>query len=139
MADLTLNDCDGNPVSLTSFCDKKAVWIYAGHGWCDASKAIASNAEMVADRFAPLGVQSVFILLETGLFTMPTATDCKAWRDSHNLKDVIVLYDPAQKSKVLWDAGDMDPGINLFVDAKGVVVEKTHSFDSASINDALAH
>lgn len=33
LASLNLQDCDGNTVSLNSFCGADATWVFVGHGW----------------------------------------------------------------------------------------------------------
>ncbi len=92
IGDFTLEDCDGNPVSLHDYCgNKKAVWFVLVAGWCTACDAYASQAEGLWKEYEEIGVQLIFILGETPSGGAPTLGYCKTWAMDHGVTAPVLI------------------------------------------------
>ena len=81
------------------------------------------------------------VLVENAASQPPTMIDCKAWRDTYALTNVIALYDPDGVTKGLFDAGSS--ALSVFIDKDRVIRSKIiHTDDvtaiKAGIDGALA-
>ena len=92
VGDFTLQDCDGNPVSLHDYCgNTKAVWFVLVAGWCTACDSYAPDANALWKEYQEMGLQLVFVLGETPAETPPTLSYCKTWKSSHTVTAPVLI------------------------------------------------
>jgi hypothetical protein len=141
LAKLVVKDCDGNDYSLENVCGSSATWLFVAHGWCPYCKSVTNAAESTLASYAGKNVAAVNVLVENAASGPPTMTDCKAWRDTYALTNVVALYDPDGVTKGLFDAGSS--ALSVFIDGDRVIRSKIiHTDDltaiKAGIDAALA-
>lgn len=141
LARLTVKDCDGNDYSLESVCGSSATWLFVAHGWCPYCKSVSKDAETTLSTYAGKNVAAVNVLVENAASQPPTMTDCKAWRDTYGLTNVIALYDPDGVTRGLFNEGSS--ALSVFLDRDRVIRGKIiHTDDvtaiKAGIDGALA-
>ena len=95
--DITLLDCDGNPHSLHSLCERDVVWLFEFADWCPPCRAFAmTQANTVYDTNLaahPGEFEGWMVISETSSFGRPTAATCAAVRDRYGVH-MPVLIDP---------------------------------------------
>ena len=93
---ITLYDCDGNPVELHSMCSKQISYLYTFADWCPNCIDFATNRandfyshyrETVTD------FEMLFVITQTRDVAQPTAASCQEIRERYGLT-MPVLYDP---------------------------------------------
>lgn len=93
IADFSLKNCNGQMVSLHSFCEKtKAVWIIMVTGWCPYCADLVEVAVDVLDDVAP-AVEVWVVLGEDDYGTAPDQTECTAYANKHNFPRNRTFYD----------------------------------------------
>jgi hypothetical protein len=131
-----VKDCDGNDYALESAYGASATWLFVAHGWCPYCRSATKQAEAVLASYAGKNVAAVNVLVENAQSQPPTITDCKAWRDTHQLTNVIALYDPAGVTKELFDAGSS--ALSVFIDKDRVIRSKIiHTDDVTAIKAGI--
>jgi hypothetical protein len=123
---LTVKDCDGNDYSLDNFCGADGTWVFIAHGWCGICQSVSSNSETLLAGYAGKNVAAVNILVQNASSQPPTATDCKAWRDTFKLKNVIALYDPTGVTLGIASEFGTTSAISGFLDKDRVIRSKIH-------------
>jgi hypothetical protein len=94
IADFTLVDCNGNPVSLHGRCGQvKALRFMLIAGWCSACTALVPAAEAERDRDHANGLETLYILGENDAYEQPSPADCLAYAARHDLDPDRVLLD----------------------------------------------
>lgn len=133
---LVVKDCDGNDYTLDNVCGSSATWLFVAHGWCPYCKSVTKDAEATLASYAGRNLAAVNVLVENAASLPPTMTDCKAWRDTYGLTNVIALYDPDGVTKGLFDAGSS--ALSVFVDGDRVIRSKIiHTDDPAAIKAGI--
>jgi hypothetical protein len=133
---LVLKDCDGNDYALDSVCGSSATWLFVAHGWCPYCKSVTKDAETTLASYAGRNLAAVNVLVENAASLPPTMTDCKAWRDTYALTNVVALYDPEGVTKGLFDAGSS--ALSVFIDKDRVIRSKAiHTDDLATIKAGI--
>lgn len=134
---LVLKDCDGNDYALDRVaCGPSATWLFVAHGWCPYCQNATRNAETILASYAGKNVAAINVLVKNAANEPPTMTDCKAWRDTYKLKNVIALYDPTGVSLPLFDAGSSALGV--YLDDDRIIRSKTiHTDDTTAITNGI--
>lgn len=136
LADVIVKDCDGNDVSLQSYCGADALFIFAAHGWCPLCKSVSSQIESIHDSFAGMNLATVNIVVETGLGAPPDADYCKLWRQQNGEEDVVTLYDPTGAVLALWPGGSSS--LSAYVDKDRLITGKlVHTADISLIKGEI--
>lgn len=94
-ANVTLYDCDGNPVELHDLCDLDAAFLYTFAGWCPTCKAFAASGKPndIHARYENESFEMWFVVTSPATSGMPTQETCANYRDQYGLQ-MNVLYDP---------------------------------------------
>jgi hypothetical protein len=133
---LTVKDCDGNDYALENVCGASATYLFVAHGWCPYCRNATKSSETLLASYAGKNVAFVNVLVENAQSQPPTMTDCKAWRDTYKLTNVIALYDPTGVTKGLFDAGSSALGV--YMDDERVIRSKTiHTDDQTAIKGGI--
>ncbi|NOZ01744.1 MAG: redoxin domain-containing protein [Deltaproteobacteria bacterium] len=123
MADITLDDCDGNPVRLGDLVGGSDLVLFnVSAGWCPPCVQETKTMETdVHQAFCKRGLRVFQVLFEDDLGNPATKLFCKQWRDRFGLTLPVVI-DPLFKVKELFtgDVGGQTP-LNLLVDHDGVI------------------
>ena len=136
IAQLTVKDCDGNDYALENVCGADATWLSVSHGWCPYCRSSTQNSETILASYAGKNVAAVNVLVQNAQSQPPTMTDCKAWRDTYKLKNVIALYDPAGVTLGLFDSPSSALGV--YLDKDRVIRSKTvHTSDTGLIKGGI--
>jgi len=135
LAELTLKDCDGNDYALTKTCGASATWLFVAHGWCPHCKVVSKDSASIVAGYAGKNVAAINILIENGQSKPPTAADCKAWRDSNKLANVIALYDPKGVSQGLFEEGTTS--LNVFISEDRIIRSKAHTDVTGDITEGI--
>jgi len=136
IAQLTVKDCDGNDYALENVCGADATWLSVSHGWCPYCRSSTQNSESILASYAGKNVAAVNVLVQNAQSQPPTMTDCKAWRDTYKLTNVIALYDPAGVTLGLFDAPSSALGV--YLDKDRVIRSKTvHTSDTDLIKGGI--
>jgi hypothetical protein len=136
LAKLVVKDCDGNDYALENVCGSSATWLFVAHGWCPYCKSVTKDAETTLASYAGRNLAAVNVLVENAASQPPTMTDCKAWRDTYALTNVVALYDPDGVTKGLFDAGSS--ALSVFIDKDRVIRSKIiHTDDLAAIKSGI--
>ncbi len=143
LGDIVVKDCDGNDVSLTTFCGASALFVFGAFGWCPLCQSVSAQQEALTDELAGQNVASLNVIVENAQGDPPNAEYCKIWRDAYGHEDVVTLYDPTGAILALWDGGGSS-SYSAFMDSDRVIVSKLeHTSDleaiKAGIEGALAH
>lgn len=88
-ADITLNDCDGNPHSfydtttsnpVQSYCTNTVTVVTIAAGWCHPCNLEADQLQaMLIDPYGPRGVRVIQVLTQDDNFHVPTGSFCQQW------------------------------------------------------------
>lgn len=134
---LVLKDCDGNDYALDRVaCGATATWLFVAHGWCPYCQSATRKAETILASYAGRNVAAVNVLVKNAASEPPTMTDCRAWRDTYKLKNVIALYDPTGVTLPLFDAGSSALGV--YLDDDRIIRSKTiHTDDTTAITNGI--
>lgn len=124
---VTLLACDGEPLPFTELCGADALWVTFSHAWCPHCRVQAESAEAIAGRFKAGRVAAVNVVVETPSRGVPNAADCAAWREGYGHGEVLTLFDPDQRSFVLWERNYT--ALSMTADADQVIVDKWHTDD----------
>lgn len=65
----------------------------------------------------------------------PDEADCRTWRAGHEHQEVITLFDPTQRSFVLFE--ENYTSLNVFVDANRVITSKVHTDVTSAIRAGI--
>ena len=123
-------------MSGPSRVSSSATWLFVAHGWCPYCKSVTKDAETTLSSYAGKNVAAVNVLVENAASQPPTITDCKAWRDTYALTNVIALYDPDGVTKGLFDAGSS--ALSVFIDGERVIRGKIiHTDDVTAIKAGI--
>lgn len=93
--DITLYDCDGNPVALHSLCDTEISYVYTYAHWCPNCISFATNKanDFYAEYRESVGdFEMYFVITQTERSEQPDAAFCQRVRDQYGLT-MPVLYD----------------------------------------------
>lgn len=134
---LVLKDCDGNDYALDRVaCGATATWLFVAHGWCPYCQSATRKAESILAGYAGKNVAAINVLVKNAASEPPTMTDCKAWRDTFKLTNVIALYDPTGVTLPLFDAGSSALGV--YLDDERIIRSKTiHTDDTTAITNGI--
>ena len=136
LADIVVKSCEGDDVSLTTFCGADALFIFAAHGWCPLCKSVSGQQEAIHDSFAGKNLASVNIVVATAMGDPPDADYCKLWRDTHDLSDVATFFDPTGAVLALWPGGSSS--LSAYVSGDRVIVSKlVHDADATKIKGEI--
>jgi len=136
LAQLTVKDCDGNDYALENVCGASATWLFVAHGWCPYCRNATKSSEALLASYAGKNVAFVNVLVQNAQSQPPTMVDCKAWRDTYKLTNVIALYDPAGVTLGLFNAGSSALGV--YMDKDRVIRSKTiHTDDQTAIKAGI--
>ena len=75
------------------------------------------------------------VLLENSRGKPPTAADCKAWRDSNKLTNVIALHDPRGLTQGLFEQDSTS--LNVFIGEDRVIRSKDHTDVTTAITRGI--
>lgn len=134
LKDVTLYDCDGKALKLSSLCGK-ALWISFHHGWCPHCQKLNREIEGISSRYANRGLTSIALLVQTSSRTAPDPQSCKDWRQLGNHKQVLTLYDPTFVTRQFWEQNYT--ALNIFVDKGWIINSKFHSDREADLTQAI--
>lgn len=133
---LVVKDCDGNDYALDNSCGASATWLFVAHGWCPYCRNATKNAETILASYAGKNVAAVNVLVQSAASQPPTMADCKAWRDTYKLTNVVALYDPTGVTLPLFDAGSSALGV--YLDKDRIIRSKTiHTDDTTAIKAGI--
>lgn len=92
IGDFTATDCNGNTLSLHSFCgEAKAVWLITVAGWCGACDEYAPQANATWLQYKDQGLQLIFVLGEDPPGNPPSPAYCQQWAESHSVTAPVML------------------------------------------------
>jgi thiol-disulfide isomerase/thioredoxin len=125
---LDLQRCDGTPWSFYAesegYCDARYTVLIAAAGWCEPCRIEAAQVEAeLVDRYGPMGVRVVTVLIQDESFAAPEQAFCEAWRDEFSLTHTLVM-DPSQRTMIYFP--DMALPANLIVDENGIIVHREY-------------
>ncbi len=90
--EVTLMDCDGNPVSTHSLCAAPVSWTFNYTEWCPPCNAFANGtANTVFERYQDQGVEAIFIITEDSGGGPPSLEKCRQIRDRFGLQMTVVI------------------------------------------------
>jgi hypothetical protein len=135
LGSVVVKDCDGNAVTLDQYCGASALWVFAAHGWCPHCQLVAKNAEAIHSSFGGRNLASVNILVQTASRGVPTAQDCKAWKEAYKMNNVVALYDDTGATEGLWDTNST--ALSVFVSRDRTIVSKSHTDVTASLTKSI--
>jgi len=116
--EVTLLDCDGNPVSTRSLCEHDVGWIFEYAGWCPPCQVFATGVEGIYQRGLERGdLRALFIISELVDFSPPDAAACARIRERFGLT-MPVLIDPDGVFRARFEVAASDVNI---VTRRGVV------------------
>ena len=122
--DLTLEDCDGNVVSLGGvLAHGELVLLNVGAGWCQP--CIEETTTLNAHIFEPYcreGLRVVQVLFQDQNANPATKLFCREWREQYGL-DFPVLVDPLFVTERYFDA--VVTPLNLLINADGTIVYRS--------------
>ena len=134
--DVTLYDCDGNPVDLHGLCEREGAFVYTFAGWCPTCKAYASSDKPneIWNKYREQSFDMYFVVTAPASYDVaPTQDTCAAYRDQYGLK-MKVLFDPdgvtTSKLNMKINSGDL-------VLTRGAVID-INTADHAAVDSALA-
>jgi hypothetical protein len=131
-----VKDCDGNDYALENVCGSDATWLFVAQGWCPYCRSATQSSESILASYAGKNVAAVNILVQNAQHQPPTMTDCKAWRDTYELTNVIALYDPTGVTMELFDAPSS--ALSVFIDKDRVIRSKIdHTDDVTAIKAGI--
>lgn len=99
MDDWTLNDKDGNPVSLSDLLPDadppatQCLWLQIFTAWCPTCNTEAGALESVYTTYISNGLKIAGIMIENNAGNSPTGSDLQDWITLHSLT-YLVLADP---------------------------------------------
>lgn len=94
IADFSLQNCNGDIVSLHSRCGKtKAIWIAAVTGWCQYCGDAVDAMAQAYTQYASQGLDVMVVLGQNASQGAPTLTYCKRYAKSHNIDPSLVYID----------------------------------------------
>ncbi len=118
--DLTLEDCDGTPVSFGSvLAGAELVLFNVGAGWCQP--CIEESKTLEAAIFRPFccrGLRAVQVLFQDEESRPATKLFCRQWKERFGIS-FPVLVDPLFSTQRLFDRGQTP--LNLLIDSSGVI------------------
>ncbi|RLB44802.1 MAG: hypothetical protein DRJ42_31190 [Deltaproteobacteria bacterium] len=115
---VTLYDCDGNPVELHSLCRHRVAHVYTFAEWCPSCRTfVRDQLEVKHGQYAAMGDLATWVVVTAVTSGALDATGCRRIRDSYGIDTpgITVLFDPAgQTNSVLG----MFPNANDLVMAR---------------------
>jgi len=94
IADFTLPNCLGDPVSLHAACGTaRAVWLVLATGWCSACAEHLPDVAEIAEAQRDLGLRALVILGENEAGTEPSQAFCAEYAAAMGLDPASVLID----------------------------------------------
>ena len=136
LSKINLKTCEDEDVSLDRFCGSGGQWVFVAHGWCPHCKLTASLAEKIHADYVDKDLASVVVLVENASGGIPTAQDCKTWRQIYGLYNVAALYDPTGASKALYEQNYT--ALNVFIGPDRIIKSKQHTDVESTIRLQIA-
>ncbi len=138
-ADATAYDCDGNPVTLHSLCDRDVSWVFVYADWCPPCRSFAArSANTIQTTYADDDVDGFILISQDSSGSRPTEEVCADIRDRYSL-EVPVLFD---RDGSVATALGARPNSYPVVMSQGNVIEWAQHFGdsmlSSQIETALA-
>ncbi len=95
-ANITLHDCDGNPVDLHDLCDYKGAFLYTFAGWCTTCKefALSGKPNEIYNKYKNENFEMYFVVTGPNTPGAPTQADCANYQNQYGL-EMTVLFDEA--------------------------------------------
>jgi len=138
--DMTLNDCDGNPVSFGDLLGSGEMVLFnVGAGWCApcVQEAKIMEAE-IHEVFCPRGLRIYQVLFETETGAAATTQFCKEWRDKFGLTFPVVIDPDFTVEPHFSGAGAVgSTPLNLLVDRDGIIRFRAAGPPPADFNDRI--
>lgn len=87
IADFTLEDCDGNSISLSDYFDTgvKAIMINSAAGWCSVCRREVPTLQEWYEELKDEGFMILQPMFENDSGAPSNASFCASWRDEYNL------------------------------------------------------
>jgi thiol-disulfide isomerase/thioredoxin len=87
----TLQDQNGNDVSLYDFGDSGPIILDLSAMWCGPCNSAASEVQEVQDKYTSEGLTYMTVLIENYNGEAPSVADCKMWADRYGITSAPVL------------------------------------------------
>ncbi|GAB4520235.1 MAG: hypothetical protein Tsb0020_38870 [Haliangiales bacterium] len=138
LADIALEDCDGEPVSLGEVLgDAELMLVSIGAGWCEP--CVTESETLEAEIYSPYcerGLRAVQILFQDTDSQPATRDFCRQWRERFGLS-FPVLIDPLFESERYFDDVAGQTPINFLITRDGEIVYKATGTPAADLPDRI--
>lgn len=123
--DITLDDCDGNPVTFGDILGQSQLTLFnIGAGWCQP--CVEESQKLDADVFRAFcgrGLRVVQVLFQDEDAEVATKLFCSDWRQQFSLS-FPVLVDPLFATGKYFQSVQSQTPINFLIDTNGEIVFK---------------
>lgn len=131
---ITLDDCDGNPVSFGDILSESELVLFnIGAGWC--APCIEESAKLDATVFRPhcgRGLRVVQVLFEDDRSRPATKFFCNEWKNRYTLSFPVVV-DPLFKTEKYFSSVQSQTPVNFLIDSAGTIVFKETGTPAADL------
>ena len=135
LADATAFDCDGNPVTLHSLCEREVSWVITYADWCSTCRSFAAgSANAIRERYAEDDVDGYIVITEDSSRGVPTTALCAQVRDRYSLEVGVLIDRDGSFSTALGAEGRSHP----FVMTEGNVIAWEQYFGDDELSSQIA-
>ncbi len=131
---LTLDDCDGNPVTFGDILSESELVLFnIGAGWC--APCIEESEKLDANVFRAYcgrGLRVIQVLFEDDQSRPATKFFCNEWRSRYTLSFPVVV-DPLFKTEKYFSSVQSQTPVNFLIDSSGTIVFKETGTPAAEL------
>lgn len=133
--DITLEDCDGNQVSLGTVLSQSQLLLFnIGAGWCQPCIEETETLDQNVFRaFCPRGLRVVQVLFETDESRRATKLFCNEWRNRYGLSFPVLIDPIGITTERYFDSVLEQTPMNFLVDPGGKIVFKETGTPAADL------
>ncbi len=135
LANATAFDCDGNPVTLHSLCEREVSWVITYADWCSTCRSFAAgSANAIRETYADDDVEGYLVITEDSSRGAPTTALCAQVRDRYSLEIGVLIDRDGSFSAALGAEGRSHP----FVMTEGNVIAWEQFFGDSMLSSQIA-
>jgi len=138
IADVSLQDCDGNTLSLGDVIAQAPLTLFnVGAGWCQPCIEETETIDVeIFSEFCGRGLRVVQVMFQDEESRAATSLFCKDWRSRYKL-NFPVLYDPLFQTNQYFESVQAETPLNFLVDGNGEIVFKEFGTPAGDLNTRI--